>query len=555
MLRTMRAACLSVALLLGAAGCTSFLTGDKLSSNPNYPTASTIQTLFVGVQSGMYALHEGTIAMQICEWVQDCGGTNGRYVQLLGLYDYGNASNIGANVGDWFLLYDQGGLIDLRSIEQQAKTAGDSIYLGIAKIWEAYNVGMAADMWGNIPYTKAVTSTIAVPDTDSQWAVYDSVQALLSEAITELASGKATLPAPPDLLFAGTPATWIPVAHTLKARYWMHVANAAVAGKHPRGYTGAQVYANAIAEATLGIHDPTGAGDFKSVHAGPTFSQNMWEQYQSSSGFGGDLEAGFPLVNYMKRRADPRLGSYFCGNGVSTPWKATTAFTAGTVILDANGLMEVAKVGGTSGAAAPTWKTAMDSATTDATVTWVNNGPPFEGDIWNNTVTTIDSAVIANGGVSTFSCLPGRFGLTAAVPFVTYEENQLILAEASYNTAAVAAAQAHLDSAYLSVPGLASRNGGATGAALLDSIMLEKWVAMFQNIETLMDYERTCLPSLKPADGNILNITYIPGRLFYPNAERNVNPSIPLESQELAPSGGAVTGLRTDAEVATTCHP
>jgi hypothetical protein len=552
MLRNTRAACFSAALLLGAAGCNSFLTGDKLSSNPNYPTASTVQTLFVGVQSGMYALHEGTVAMQICEWVQHCGGTNGRYVQNLGLYNYGNASNIGANIGDWNLVYDQGGLIDLRVIEQAARAAGDSIYLGIAKIWEAYNIGMTADLWGSIPYTQAGRGTVAVPDTDSQWVVYDSVQALLSEAIVELASGKATLPTPPDLLFAGSPAPWIAVANTLKARYWMHVANAGVALKHPRGYTGPQVYGFAIAAATLGIGDATGAGDFKSVHAGPTFSQNMWEQFQSSSGFGGDLEAGFPLVDYMKRRGDPRLAQYFCTNGVSTKWKAATAYAAGTVILDAPGNMEVVTVAGTSGAAAPAWAAKMDATTTDGTVTWVNNGPPYEGDIWNNSVTAVDSAVIGTG-VSSFACLPpARFGLTAAVPFVTYQENELILAEAYDKTTPpnVALAQLHLGNAYGAVPGLASKSTGVVDPALLDSIMREKWVTMFQNVEALMDYERTCLPaSLKPASPNFLNITYIPGQLFYPNAERNLQPHIPLESQQLAGR------LHTPAEVPTPCHP
>jgi hypothetical protein len=549
MLRNTRAACLSAALLLGAAGCNSFLTGDKLSGNPNYPTTSTVQTLFVGVQSGMYALHEGTVAMQICEWVQHCGGTNGRYVQLLGLYDYGNASNIGANIADWNLIYDQGGLIDLRAIEQSARAAGDSIYLGIAKIWEAYNIGLAADLWGSIPYTQAASPTIAVPDTDSQWVVYDSVQALLSEAIVELSSGKATLPTPPDLLFGGTAANWIAVANTLKARYWMHVANAAVALKHPRGYTGPQVYGFAITAALVGIGDNTGAGDFKSVHAGPTFSQNMWEQFQSSSGFGGDLEAGFPLVDYMKRRGDPRLAQYFCTNGVATKWKASTAYKVGTVILDGTN-MEVVTVAGTSGATAPIWATKMDVTTTDGTVTWVNNGPPYEGDIWNNTVSSVDSAVIGTA-VSTFACLPpARFGLTAAVPFVTYQENELILAEAYDKTGNAALAQTHLGNAYAAVPGLASRATGVVDPALLDSIMREKWVTMFQNVEALMDYERTCLPaSVKVASGNFLNIGYIPGRLFYPNAERNLQPHIPLESQELA------GGLRTAAEVPTSCHP
>ncbi|HEX2646150.1 MAG TPA: SusD/RagB family nutrient-binding outer membrane lipoprotein, partial [Candidatus Dormibacteraeota bacterium] len=430
MQRNMRAACLPLALLLGAASCNGFLTGDKLSSNPNYPTNSTVQTVFVGAQAGMYALHEGTIAMQVCEWVQACGATNGRYVEQLGRYDYGNASNIGANVADWFLVYDQGGLVDIRAVETAARAAGDSIYLGIAKIWEAYTIGMAADMWGSVPYTQALNPTIATPKLDPQFAIYDSVQSLLRQAIVELGSGKATLPTAPDLLFGGDPPSWIGVAYTLRARYWMHVANAADSGVVPGRPKGTWAFDSAVAAATLGISDATGAHDFRSVHDRPTFSQNMWEQFQSSSGFGGDLEAGFPLVDYMKRRNDPRLGSYFCTNGVATPWKATTAFTAGTVILDANGRMELVTVGGTSGAAAPTWATTMDATTVDGTVTWVNNGPPYEGDIFSNTVTSRDSAVIGVG-VSSFGCLPpGRFGVTASVPFVTYEENQLILAEA-----------------------------------------------------------------------------------------------------------------------------
>jgi hypothetical protein len=254
----------------------------------------------------------------------------------------------------------------------------------------------------------------------------------------------------------------------------------------------------------------------------------------------------------MKRRGDPRLAQYFCTNGVSTAWKAATVYKAGTVILDApNGNMEVVTVAGTSGATV-TWAAKMDATTTDGTVTWVNNGPPYEGDIWNNTVSSIDSVVIGTG-VSTFNCLPpARFGLTAAVPFVTYQENELILAEAYDKTtpANVALAQLHLGNAYAAVPGLASKSTGVVDPALLDSIMREKWVVMFQNVEALMDYERTCLPaSLKPADGNFLSIAYIPGRLFYPNAERNLQPHIPLESQELA------GGLRTAAEVPTTCHP
>jgi len=60
---------------------------------------------------------------------------------------------------------------------------------------------------------------------------------------------------------------------------------------------------------------------------------------------------------------------------------------------------------------------------------------------------------------------------------------------------------------------------GITGAALLDSIMTEKYVALFQNIEVWSDYKRTCLPALTPyltANGALPAYQdKIPGRFYY----------------------------------------
>ena len=49
MRRNMNVALVSLGLLLGTAGCNSFLTGDKLSTDPNNPATATIQTLLVGI--------------------------------------------------------------------------------------------------------------------------------------------------------------------------------------------------------------------------------------------------------------------------------------------------------------------------------------------------------------------------------------------------------------------------------------------------------------------------------------------------------------------------
>src|SRR2546430_16049621 len=95
MQRKIHVALVSIGLLLGTAGCTSFLTGDKLSSDPNLPSAATAQQLFVAVQSGQFAFQEGTGALMMCGGGQACGAANGGFVQEAGEYVFDGTAHIG----------------------------------------------------------------------------------------------------------------------------------------------------------------------------------------------------------------------------------------------------------------------------------------------------------------------------------------------------------------------------------------------------------------------------------------------------------------------------
>src|SRR5256885_6727661 len=310
MRRNMNVALVSLGLLLGTTGCNSFLTGDKLSSDPNNPSKATIQPLFVGIQGSQFAFKEGLTPMMVCMWMQQCGATNGRFVEQAGRYVFGAGSNIGANGGDWNLIYTAGGLIDMDTIANIATRAGDSLYLRIGLVWKAFTLGHATDPWGSIPYSQIRTN--AAPALDSQLVVYSTVQSLLTRAITALGSGVTSLPAPPDLVFDADAPSWIAVANSLKARYWMHVVEAATEGKLP-GLTQTAVFDSALKYAALGISDPSGAGDFRSFHTGSSYPQsNMWFQFQDNSAFGGDLESGKRMVDYMNARNDPRRADYLC---------------------------------------------------------------------------------------------------------------------------------------------------------------------------------------------------------------------------------------------------
>ena len=116
-------------------------------------------------------------------------------------------------------------------------------------------------------------------------------------------------------------------------------------------------------------------------------------------------------------------------------------------------------------------------------------------------------------------------------PLLTWAENQLILAEAKFQTGGGAAAAAPHVNAVRQAVGLAPL---AVGEVTLQSIMEEKYVALFQNVEAWSDYRRTCFPVLDPA----LTATAVPGRVYYGQAEENANPNTPTVAEQDAANGG-----------------
>jgi len=121
-------------------------------------------------------------------------------------------------------------------------------------------------------------------------------------------------------------------------------------------------------------------------------------------------------------------------------------------------------------------------------------------------------------------------------PLVTYQENELVLAEAYSQTGNDPVALTHLNNAraVAPLPALVA----ITGPALLDSIMIEKYVALFQNIEVWSDYRRTCVPVLTPyLKANPIWRGKIPGRLYYGGTEGNVNSNVPSPGQQLSTNG------------------
>lgn len=284
MRRTIKA--LTVVGTLGVLGaCDSYFSGPGIDTNPNVPSQAAADQLFVGFQGFSTANMTGDNNRVISLFTQQMAGT-GR--QWAGYDQY----SITENDFQWDSYYNGGGLVDLRKVQDQVK--GDKLYLGIAQVWEALIVGQLADMWGDIPYSDALGAS-STPKLDKQADVYAKLQTLLDNAITNL-NGGGSGPGAADLVFGGAKAPWLQVAHTLKARLYLHTAEA-----------DPSAYAKALTETASGVS--SSSNDFTTYQSGTTGEQNQWFQFRIQRGT--DISASSLLVNLMKARNDPRLEEYF----------------------------------------------------------------------------------------------------------------------------------------------------------------------------------------------------------------------------------------------------
>ncbi len=358
-------------------------------------------------------------------------------------------------------------------------------------------MGTAADIWGDIPYREAADSNIRTPNFDPQLQIYQDVLAQLDSAITVYLAAQpgGTNTGPPrdgaEVIYAGLNAAqlaqvYTEVAHSLKARFYMHLAEV-----DPTNY------ARALAEVPLGISSP--ANDMLWFHDQSPTGQSVWWQFQATR---GDIAPGAAIIEILKRRInagledDARLNFYFLsGNGGTTP-------------ADFFGF----RPGG-----------AIDLLTASGVYNGTAPGGNYAG------FTFIDPFVFG---------APGDF----RHPIITWTETQLIGAEAAFQTGGQGVAQPYLD-AVRATRVYGSQSGQvvtfpplAPVPATLQNIMEEKYLSLFLNLEVWNDYKRTCLPALAPAPpggSNVPGTTPVPGRMPYGLTETNTNPNMPV----VAPNG------------------
>ncbi|MGQ0537450.1 MAG: SusD/RagB family nutrient-binding outer membrane lipoprotein [Gemmatimonadaceae bacterium] len=278
---------------LPLAGCSDFLSGDKLDSDPNTPVSAQAAQLLIGSQVNSYYILSGHGARVLAMWMQQMAGTDRQYI---GYDQYSVTEGLFAEFSS---AYTGGGRADLKAIQAEAVRTNNKTLGGIAKVWEALIMSFVADFYGDIPFTEANDPKFPTPKLDKQLDVYAKLQTLLDGAIADLGANQGEVGGL-DLSLGGSPAAWARVARTLKARLYMHTAE-----------VNSGAYALALAQAQQGISAPS--GDLNTYHSPASGEENIWWQFIARDR-DSYMRPGKFLVDLMNARGDPRRAEYFTRN-------------------------------------------------------------------------------------------------------------------------------------------------------------------------------------------------------------------------------------------------
>lgn len=273
---------------------------DGINDNPNSPSAVIPRVLLPGAEGNLAYAQGGDVSRYTSIMVQYFTGATR---QFYGYNQYNFTEDDFNNV--WNNLYaatmsNFNSIIVLNDELNAGGSGGYDAYAAISKILMAYSLGMATDVWGDVPYTEAFQGNANLtPAYDKQQDIYNSIQNLLTDAINTLNSDvigdDIEDPKADDFIYNGKLSDWISLAHALKARYYIHLTK-----------VDGSAAANALNEINAGGSITDALFPFNSAGPGPAY------QYIEQR---DDIVYDGTCLQQMQAKSDPRYGVYIDVNG------------------------------------------------------------------------------------------------------------------------------------------------------------------------------------------------------------------------------------------------
>ena len=293
-----------LALVIFQTGCKKFVEGYDVS--PNDPADVNIEVLLTGAQVATFSNYTGNLARLPAVLTNQLAG---RQFQFEDFHQYVIRETALDN--EFQQLYN-GGMINA---EQLISKAGDEnkYYRGIGRVIKALNLGLATDMWGDVPNSEALRGLEGEaqfnPAYDAQEIVLRDIQSSLDLAIQDFNSSDADnvkLPGEDDLIFGGDPVLWRNAARILKARYYNRLSKRDAAGS---ANSALAVLDEAYADGLSGSD-----GDMMAYFGEAANEWNQWYAFEQQ-------RAGYLTMNQFFLDllvGDPRLPLYATANGDGT---------------------------------------------------------------------------------------------------------------------------------------------------------------------------------------------------------------------------------------------
>jgi hypothetical protein len=282
--------------------CEKWIEPD-MNVDPNNPTNVAMAQLVAPVQANLAYVVGGELARYVCVWMQQIAGLQSQSAEN----DIYTISEADVETPWSWNLYSPG-MINTKILMDKAVEENSPHYAGIAKILMAYHLGVTTDLWGDIPYSDALSGSGGEyePKYDTQEEIYNSIFTLLSEAITDLNSTSSLFsPGDEDIIYSGDLDKWIKTAYALKARYSLHLAKR----------EGTSAYSDALA-ATAESYT-SNDDDFKVIFGSAYNNSNPI--YQSEQERAGYYSASATYQGMLNATGDPRQAVYFNGTTGSKP--------------------------------------------------------------------------------------------------------------------------------------------------------------------------------------------------------------------------------------------
>lgn len=281
-------------LLISQLGCKKYF---DVNESPNDPKDASVDFMLPAIQVSMFLDHNGHLARLTSMLLHHSAGTDRQYQA----YDLTYNITESEIDNEWGNIYAH---TLMNATQMIAKADGKNPwYAGIGRVIKAMNLGLATDLWGDIPNSEAFKGTENLtPAYDSQQQVYQDIQKLLSDAINNFnqpANKNLIKPGSNDLIYGGDITKWKILAYILKARYANNLSK-----KNPSASaTEALQY---VQEAkNLGASNDA---NMYAVFGADATNNNLWYQFLSDRD--GYISMGKYFIDLLDSLGDPRLPVY-----------------------------------------------------------------------------------------------------------------------------------------------------------------------------------------------------------------------------------------------------